>query len=147
MYGCDDCQEVCPPNRLELRRASPGGSGDPVPVGDPEQAWVPVLAVLEADDATLLARHGRWYIPKRDPNYLRRNALVVLGNIGDGQDPAVRQALRDALAHPVALVRAHAVWAARRLACEDLLAPVADDPDPEVQAELSEPVSPAPRAS
>ncbi|MEO6987866.1 MAG: tRNA epoxyqueuosine(34) reductase QueG [Aquihabitans sp.] len=147
MYGCDDCQEVCPPNRLELRKASPGGSGRPVPVGDPEHAWVPVLGVLEADDATLLARHGRWYIPKRDPDYLRRNALVVLGNIGDGQDPAVRRALQNALVHPVALVRAHAVWAARRLACEDLLALVAADPDPEVQAELSEPVSPAPRAS
>ena len=147
MYGCDDCQEVCPPNRLELRKASPEGSGSPVPVGDPEHAWVPVLAVLEADDATLLARHGRWYIPKRDPNYLRRNALVVLGNIGDGEDPAVREALRAALVHPAALVRSHAVWAARRLACEDLLALVANDPDPEVQAELSEPVSPAPRAS
>lgn len=147
MYGCDDCQEVCPPNRLELRKAGPGGSGHPVPVGDPEHAWVPVLAVLAADDDTLLGRHGRWYIPKRDPDYLRRNALVILGNIGDGQDPAVRQALQAALAHPTALVRAHAVWAARRLACEDLLAPVADDPDPEVQAELSLPVPPAPRAS
>lgn len=147
MYGCDDCQEVCPPNRLELRRAGPGGSGQPVPEGDPDHAWVPVLAVLAADDATLLGRHGRWYIPKRDPNYLRRNALVVLGNIGDGHDPAVRRALQAALGHPSALVRAHAVWAARRLACEDLLAPVADDPDPEVQAELHLPVPPAPRAS
>ena len=36
----------------------------------------------------LLARHGRWYIPRREARYLRRNALVVLGNVGDGTDPA-----------------------------------------------------------
>lgn len=147
MYGCDDCQEVCPPNRLEVRRAGPRGSGEPVPLGDPAHAWVPILEVLDADDHTLLARHGRWYIPQRNPDYLRRNALVVLGNVGDGARPEVRAALETALAHPTAMVRAHAVWAAKRLGCNDLLATVAADPDPEVRAELREPVPPAPRAS
>jgi epoxyqueuosine reductase len=142
LYGCDDCQEVCPPNRLEVRRASPGGSGAPVPVGRRDRAWVPVLELLAADDHELLARHGRWYIPQRDPRYLRRNALVVLGNVGDGADPAVRRALRVALAHPDAMLRAHAVWSARRLGCDDLLVDVTGDPDPEVQAELAAPVPP-----
>ena len=32
---------------------------------------------------TLLDRHGRWYLAGRDPRWLRRNALVVLGNTGD----------------------------------------------------------------
>ncbi|MEA2702145.1 MAG: epoxyqueuosine reductase, partial [Actinomycetota bacterium] len=36
---------------------------------------------------------GRWYIPRRDPRWLRRNALVALGNVGDGADPAVRATL------------------------------------------------------
>ncbi len=144
LYGCDDCQEVCPPNRLEVRRAGRHGSGEPVPVGDPERAWVPLLALLGASDQELLDRHGRWYIARRDPNHLRRNALVVLGNIGDGAAPEVRRALVGALAHPVALVRAHAVWACRRLGCDDLLPAVADDPDPEVRAELVAPVAPRP---
>mgnify|MGYP007013283553 CR=1 FL=1 len=48
---------------------------------------------LRSDDESLLAAHGRWYIPERDPRYLRRNALVVLGNVGDGSDPAVREVL------------------------------------------------------
>lgn len=142
IYGCDDCQEVCPPNRVELRRAATGGRGEAVPEGDPAHAWVAVLDLLAATDEDLLARHGRWYIPRRDPAYLRRNALVVLGNIGDGRDPEVRAALRRALAHPRPVVRSHAVWAARRLGCDDLLAAVADDADPEVGTELAAPVTP-----
>lgn len=142
LYGCDDCQEVCPPNRLERRRAAPGGSGVAVALGRPEKAWVPVLGVLAASDQELLDRHGRWYIPNRDPRYLRRNALVVLGNVGDGTDPVVRAALTRALSGSDALLRAHAVWSARRLGCDDLLVDLADDPDPEVQAELAAPVAP-----
>lgn len=140
LYGCDECQEVCPPNRLEVRRAQPGGSGVPVSIGRPDRAWVPVLELLASTDEELLGRHGRWYIPQRDPRYLRRNALVVLGNTGDGCDPSVRGALGRALADPDPLLRAHAVWSARRLGCDDLLVHVSGDPDPEVQAELAAPV-------
>ena len=137
IYGCDDCQEVCPPNRLEVRRASPEGSGTPVAIGRAERAWVDLLDLLRCTDEELLAHHGRWYIPNRDPRYLRRNALVVLGNVADGTDPEVRNALRAALAHPDPLLRAHAVWSARRLGCDDLLVALANDPDPDVRAELN----------
>ena len=40
-----------------------------------------------------MAAHGRWYIADRDPRYLRRNALVALGNVGDGGDPATERGL------------------------------------------------------
>ena len=116
LYGCDDCQEACPPNRLEDRRSPPPSAT----AGD--QAWVPVLEVLAASDDDLLARHGRWYIPRRQPRYLRRNALVVLGNVGDGADPEVEAALRRALADPDPMLRSHAAWAAERLGRADLLA-------------------------
>jgi epoxyqueuosine reductase len=115
LYGCDDCQEVCPPNRLEERRtpAPPAGAED--------EAWVPVLELLAASDDELLARHGRWYIPRREARYLRRNALVVLGNVGDGQDRDVEAALRRALADPDSMLRSHAAWAAERLGRGDLI--------------------------
>ena len=45
-----------------------------------------------------MARVGRWYIPGRQPRYLRRNALIVLGNTGDPSDPAVIAAVARALA-------------------------------------------------
>jgi epoxyqueuosine reductase len=130
LYGCDDCQEVCPPNRRDDRAGRRAA-------GDDAQAWVPVLGLLDADDREILARHGRWYIAGRDPRWVRRNALVVLGNVGDGGDPAVVAALGRFLAHPDPTLRAHAVWAAARLGRHDLLAPLAGDPDPEVRAELS----------
>ena len=41
-----------------------------------------------------------------------------------------------------AMLVAHAVWAARRLGHEDLVAAVAEHPDPQVQAELRAAVTP-----
>ncbi len=86
IYGCDDCQDVCPPGRRDLRdHTEPQDERDHG--GQPPDAWVAVLDLLRADDAELLDRFGRWYIPRREPRYLRRNALLVLGNIGDARDP------------------------------------------------------------
>jgi len=54
----------------------------------------------------------------------------------------VAAALRRCLAWPDPLVRAHAVWAARRLGRDDLVdeAGLAADDDPLVRAELATPV-------
>lgn len=124
IYGCDECQEVCPPNRLEIRRRPP-------PPAEPgAQATVELLEILGApDDRALLERFGRWYVPARQPRYLRRNALVALGNVGDGRDPRVERALIDALHHPDPIVRGHAVWAAARLGRVDLVQALAQRED------------------
>lgn len=111
LYGCDDCQEVCPPS-VRLGRRAAAGHGDRLP---DVQAWVDVVDLLEADDQTLLARHGRWYVGGRDPIWWRRNALIVLGNVGDPADERSRRVLARYRAHPDPILREHAEWAARRL--------------------------------
>ena len=110
LYGCDDCQEVCPPS-VRLGRRHVVDLGD-----EPEvQAWVDVLDLLDTDDATLLARHGRWYLADRDPVWWRRNALIVLGNVADPTDERTRRTIARYRAHPDPLLREHADWAAARL--------------------------------
>jgi epoxyqueuosine reductase len=141
LYGCDECQEVCPPSRGGADGPDPGRSGASPHSAQPGD-WVDVLDLLASDDATLLGRFGRWYIPRRQPRYLRRNALVVLGNSGRGDHPGVRRALGAALADEDPLVRAHAVWAARRLGLDVLVESVSTDRDPWVRAELDGPVDP-----
>lgn len=127
IYGCDECQEVCPPNRRAPARAADGA----------ERPWVPLLDLLDDDDDRVLQWAVRWYIPRREVRYVRRNALVVLGNVGDGTDPGVEEALRRHLAHADPMLRGHAVWAARRLGREDLVRPLDADTDPTVVAELA----------
>ena len=107
IYGCDDCQEVCPPSR----RGPEGAEAVPATA-----AWVDLLDLLDASDDELMARHGRWYVPKRDPRYLRRNALVALGNVAEPGDPEVVRRLTDLAAGDDDLLAEHARWALDRLA-------------------------------
>lgn len=127
LYGCDDCQDACPPTVRFGHRT-------PAPPVESVKAWLPILELLTASDIEVIERWGRWYLADRDPRWIRRNALVVLGNIGDPRDAALQQALRDYLAHDDSMLRVHAVWAARQLGLDHLMP--ASDPHPDVQLEL-----------
>ncbi|MYE56307.1 MAG: tRNA epoxyqueuosine(34) reductase QueG [Acidimicrobiaceae bacterium] len=147
IYGCDDCSDVCPPNRVRVRltgrtrhRPDPVGEVDRALPSTGNGAWVPVLEMLDASDGALMAGFGRWYIPRREPRYLRRNALVVLANVGDRSDSRVRSAVDRALRDPDPLIRAHAVWCARRLGLG--LDALSGRDDPLVRAEMERPVRP-----
>jgi epoxyqueuosine reductase len=75
VYGCDICQQVCPWNRgIEKRRARE------LPLDD--GAHVSLDWWLSASDEALIARYGHLYVPRRDPRYLRRNALLALAEAG-----------------------------------------------------------------
>ena len=117
IYGCDECQEVCPVNRAaDRRRSTRPAEADTVAVVD-------LLELLSADDQALLALNGRWYLAERDPRYLRRNALVALGNVGDGRDPATAAVLARWAGSGDPLLAEHARWAAARLGRDDLAGP------------------------
>lgn len=111
IYGCDDCQDGCP---ISVRL----GRRDTVEIDDDAdvQSHVDALDLLDADDATIEARHGRWWIAGREMRWLRRNALVVVGNVADAEDRRVRATLDRYRADPDPILAEHAVWAMERIA-------------------------------
>jgi epoxyqueuosine reductase len=92
-------------------------------VGTEEEHPVDLVALLESDDDELMAAYGRWYVPDREPRYLRRNALVALGNSGTGRHPGTERVLRRTLAATDPMIVEHAEWAARQLGRADLVGP------------------------
>ena len=109
IYGCDECQEVCPPNRIGDRRDPP-----PQPVAE-DQPWVDLVEMLELGDDALLERFGRWYIAQREPRFLRRNALVALGNVADASDADAAAVIRRYATGDDELLAEHAQWALARV--------------------------------
>ena len=106
VYGCDICQDVCPWNRgVEKRRADMVASAD-------AQPHVSLTDWLEGDAAELLERYERLYVPRNDERYLRRNALVALGNVGGSEALRLANTFLD---DEDELVREHAAWAVARI--------------------------------
>lgn len=112
LYGCDDCQEACPPSRaVDLRTARRPDA----PIHDDPGAWVDPCELLALDDDGLLERCGRWYVPGRDPRVLRRNLLVVIGNAADPADARAASLVARYRDGDDELLAEHARWAGRRL--------------------------------
>lgn len=111
MYGCDDCQDVCPITvRLGRRNTVPlDASVSEV------QSHVDVLDILDADDEWIEQRYGRWYIADRNMDWLRRNALVVTGNVADPSDRRVRATVGRYRHASDPILAEHADWAWHRL--------------------------------
>lgn len=114
-YGCDDCQEVCPPSvhlgkkhRVQIGK-HPGNQGQQ------PRAWADVYFILEASDDELIDEFGSWYLAGRDPTWWRRNALIVLGNIGDPTDVHTRTILSRYRSSPSDILAEHAYWASTKL--------------------------------
>ena len=107
IYGCDDCQLVCPWNRF----ARPTQETDLLPRQGLDNATLMELftwneeAFLKRTEGSAIRRigHSAWL----------RNIAVALGNGPGGAD--VLQALRGHAAHPDELVREHVRWAVERL--------------------------------
>ena len=106
VYGCDICQDVCPWNRgVEKRRA-----GTAPPEG--AEPTVDLVAWLEADGDDLVERYDRLYVPRNDARWLRRNAIVALGNAGGREQ---MPALERHAAGDDELLAEHARWALARI--------------------------------
>jgi epoxyqueuosine reductase len=106
VYGCDICQDVCPWNRgIERRRAD-------ATLPDGAEPTASLVEWLQAEDAALIERYERLFVPKNDARYLRRNALIALGNTGGPEHLAEAERF---LQDPDELIRESAAWAVARL--------------------------------
>ncbi len=111
LFGCDVCTEVCP-----FTNRGRSASQTPPP---PELERHPVLdayslvGVLELSEADYQTQWVGTSMRRATRNGLRRNAAVVLGNLGD--DAAVPQ-LVTTLQDEDPIVRGHAAWALGQLA-------------------------------
>jgi len=90
--------------------------------------------MLNMDDAQILESVGQWYIADRNPMWVRRNLLIVLGNIGSAEDEDVRNAIQQFCSHTEPMLRAHALWSAARLGLHQFIPQT--DVDPIVVEEL-----------
>jgi epoxyqueuosine reductase len=107
IYGCDDCQLVCPWNKFARLSAEPDfrerhGLGQ-----------ASLLDLFGWTEAEFLARTEGSAIRRIGHERWLRNIAVALGN-GPPTDAAIA-ALRVRLGHPSALVREHVTWALHRL--------------------------------
>jgi epoxyqueuosine reductase len=133
IYGCDVCLEVCPWNRF----AQAGRSV--LLVARRELAGLTVRDVLALTPARFAEVFRKTPIKRVKLAGLLRNACIVAGNSGDVSllEPLVRLA-----AHESPLVRAHAVWAVRKLGGEPALASARlAETDAAVLAEYAAPVA------
>ena len=108
IYGCDDCQLVCPWNRF----AQPSAEPDFLPrhgLDAPE-----LVALFAWSEEEFLARTEGSAIRRIGYECWLRNIAVALGNAPSSREVVTAlEARRD---HPSALVREHVTWGLRRQA-------------------------------
>jgi epoxyqueuosine reductase len=113
LFGCDDCQTVCPFNAGAVARAPTlDDDGDPFA---PLEQWslVGLEDLLGLDDEGWRVLREGTPIGRAGRPALARNAAIVLGNRGDRRAiPALRLA---ASGHDDATVREAAAWALERI--------------------------------
>ena len=120
VYGCDICQDVCPWNEKFSRQlAEPAYAARARFAGRDARSVARDILTMDAP-AYREAFRGSAMTRAKLPG-LKRNAAVVLGNVGTPDDIDI---LTHALGDPESLVRKHAAWALARRRSPDALAAV-----------------------
>jgi epoxyqueuosine reductase len=111
VYGCDVCQEVCPYNvKFAQELKEPAFAPREVLAGKDARTLARELLAMTQEEFSAAFKHSP--MKRAKLRGLKRNAAVVLGNVGTDDDVDV---LTRALGDPEPLVREHAAWALKRL--------------------------------
>ena len=94
------------PRRREAARGNRRRPGDAAPT-------VFLVEWLERDGEELVAELDRLYVPRNDPRWLRRNALIALGNTGGPEHAPALERWHESNDE---MLRETASWALERLA-------------------------------
>ena len=111
LYGCDICQDVCPWNVRFAQTLHEPAFALREALGERESRQL-AREILAMDDTAFRAAFKGSPMKRAKLRGLRRNAAVVLGNVGSEDDVP---ALVDALSADDPLVREHAAWALGRI--------------------------------
>ena len=115
IYGCDDCQIVCPWNSYAVKTSEEAFRE--------RDGTRKLIELLRLDDEGFRRRFRKSPVKRTKRRGLLRNVAVALGNSGN---PEAVAPLTDALSDPEPLIRAHAVWALGELLGGKAL-PILDD--------------------
>ena len=107
IFGCDDCQLVCPWNRFSQPTEEIGFALNP------QFAAPPLVSLLAWDEDQFLRNTSGTALRRITHEQWLRNVAVAIGN--GPRDQAALDVLTDRLAHPSAMVREHVVWALAQL--------------------------------
>lgn len=109
VYGCDVCLEVCPWNRFaQLGRQT-------LLAARYDMADLSLAEILALTPERFAELFRKTPIKRLKITGLLRNACVVAGNLGEA---ALLPAVTKLTTHDSGVVRAHAVWAVRKIAGE-----------------------------
>lgn len=138
LYGCDVCQDVCPFNIKFAQALTEPAFAPRAALGSPESlkdARTLARELLAMGQPEFSAAFKGSPMKRAKLRGLKRNASVVVGNIGSEDDvPALTAALSD----EEPLVRRHVAWALGRLASPAAVAALRDRLDMEFDAGVRE---------
>ena len=112
LFGCDVCLEVCPFAHSRGRATRPHEDLPPELALHPLIECTTLIGILQLEEDEFRDHWTGTPLRRATRSGLRRNAAVVLGNLGD---PDSLPALTSALDDPDPIVREHAAWAIGRI--------------------------------
>ena len=104
-YGCDECLISCP-------------VGQDRKINIVNNSSVDLIKILNTESEELVDKYNWFYIPKRDGNFLKRNAIIALAN---NPSKNSRKTFIDLINSESDLIRFYCIWALWRIGEFDLV--------------------------